>query len=51
MFPSSDPWSRSAAERAIAQAWVTGFRWIMLVSALLALASAASARVLIGSAI
>jgi hypothetical protein len=31
---------RAAAERAIGQAFVTGFRWIMAASALLALASA-----------
>jgi hypothetical protein len=36
--------------RAIAEAFVTGFRWIMLLSAALALASAASAWGLIGSA-
>jgi EmrB/QacA subfamily drug resistance transporter len=39
------------AKRAIAEAFVTGFRWIMLISAALALASAASAWVLIGSTI
>ncbi len=41
---------RVAAERAVEQAFVTGFRWIMLVSALLALAGAASAWFLIGNA-
>jgi predicted MFS family arabinose efflux permease len=38
------------ARQAIAMAFVTGFRWIMLLSAALALASAASAWGLIGSA-
>jgi Major Facilitator Superfamily len=38
------------AKQAIAAAFVEGFRWIMLISAALALASAASAWVLIGSA-
>jgi hypothetical protein len=37
------------ARHAIAEAFVTGFRWIMLLSAALALASAVSAWVLIGS--
>ncbi|MDQ2917320.1 MAG: MFS transporter, partial [Pseudomonadota bacterium] len=41
---------RAAAKRAVEQAFVTGFRWIMLVSALLALAGAASAWFLIGNA-
>jgi hypothetical protein len=40
--------SRAAAQRAIGEAFVTGFRWIMLISSLLALASAATSRVLIG---
>jgi hypothetical protein len=35
-----DSANRAAAERAIGQAFVTGFRWIMAASALLALASA-----------
>jgi MFS family permease len=39
-----------AAENAIALAFVSGFRWVMLISAALALASAASAWILIGSA-
>jgi len=43
-----DARSRAAAERAIGEAFVTGFRWIMLVSSLLALAGAASAWVLTG---
>ena len=47
---SVDPRSRTAAELAIEQAFVAGFRWIMLVSALFALAGAASAWALIGSA-
>jgi len=38
------------AKYAIAESFVTGFRWIMLISAALALASAASAWILIGSA-
>jgi hypothetical protein len=38
------------AKQAIADAFVTGFRWIMLISAALAAASAASAWVLIGNA-
>ena len=45
---SLDPQSRAAAERAVEQAFVMGFRWVMLVCALLALISAASAWVLIG---
>jgi hypothetical protein len=40
----------SLARNAIAASFVTGFRWIMLISAALALASAASAWVMIGSA-
>ena len=38
------------AKRAVRQAFVTGFRWIMLISAALALAGAASAWLLIGRA-
>ena len=38
------------AERAIAEAFVAGFRWVMLISAALALASAAIAWLLIGGA-
>jgi EmrB/QacA subfamily drug resistance transporter len=38
------------ARRAVGDAFVTGFRWIMLISAALALASAASAWILIGAA-
>ena len=50
-LPSSvEPRSRTAAELAIEQAFVAGFRWIMVVSALFALAGAASAWALIGSA-
>lgn len=45
-----DPGSRAAAQRAIERAFVTGFRWVMAASALLALAAAASAAVLIGRA-
>ena len=47
---SVDPRSRTAAELAIEQAFVAGFRWIMLVSSLFALAGAATAWALIGSA-
>ena len=46
---SLDPQSRAAAERAVEQAFVMGFRWVMLVCVLLALISAASAWVLIGA--
>src|SRR6266542_1985934 len=42
-----DARNREAAEHAIAQAFVTGFRWIMLVSAVFALAGAASAWILV----
>jgi EmrB/QacA subfamily drug resistance transporter len=48
MSPRVDSRSREAAEQAIAQAFVTGFRWIMLVSAVLAIAGAASAWILVG---
>ena len=41
-----DARSREAAERAIAQSFVAGFRWIMVVSAALAIAGAASAWIL-----
>jgi EmrB/QacA subfamily drug resistance transporter len=41
-----DARSKAAAEQAIAQAFVVGFRWIMVVSALLAIAGAASAWIL-----
>jgi EmrB/QacA subfamily drug resistance transporter len=47
---SIDAPSRTAAERAVKEAFVTGFRWIMLVAALLSLLSAASAWLLIGTA-
>ena len=47
---SMDAHDTALAKHAIAEAFVTGFRWIMLISAALALASAASAWVLIGSA-
>jgi EmrB/QacA subfamily drug resistance transporter len=46
---STDDRDTGLARHAIAEAFVTGFRWIMLISAALALASAASAWVLIGS--
>jgi len=45
----TDPREEALARQAIADAFVTGVRWIMLISAALALASAASAWVLIGS--
>jgi EmrB/QacA subfamily drug resistance transporter len=44
-----DPREEALARQAIADAFVTGFRWIMLISAVLALASAATALALIGS--
>ncbi len=44
---STDAHDAALAKHAIAEAFVTGFRWIMLLSAALALASAASAWVLI----
>jgi EmrB/QacA subfamily drug resistance transporter len=47
---SADAHDATLARRAIAEAFVAGFRWIMLISAGLALASAASAWSLIGSA-
>jgi EmrB/QacA subfamily drug resistance transporter len=47
---SLDSRSKAAAQSAVEQAFITGFRWIMLVCALLALAAAASAWVLIGNA-
>jgi MFS family permease len=47
---SMDARDAALAKRAIGEAFVTGFRWIMLISAALALASAASAWVLIGGA-
>ena len=47
---SADARDAALARRAIADAFVAGFRWIMLISAALALASAASAWALIGSA-
>ena len=47
---TTDTREKTLAQRAIAGAFVTGFRWIMLISAALALASAASAWVLIGGA-
>jgi len=45
-----DAAARAAAERAIGQAFVTGFRWVMLASALLALASAISAWLMVKGA-
>lgn len=47
---SMDPHDASAATHAIAEAFVLGYRWIMLISAGLALASAVSAWALIESA-
>jgi cytochrome c biogenesis protein CcdA len=47
---STDTHDTASARQAIANAFVTGFRWIMLISAALALASAASAWSLIDSA-
>jgi EmrB/QacA subfamily drug resistance transporter len=47
---ATDAREKTLARRAIAEAFVKGFRWIMLISAALALASAASAWILIGSA-
>jgi len=47
---STDPHDAALARRAIADAFVDGFRWIMLISAALALASAVSAWLLIGGA-
>jgi hypothetical protein len=47
---SMDADATAVAKQAIADAFVAGFRWIMLISAALALASAASAWILIGSA-
>jgi MFS family permease len=47
---STDTRAKAVAQRTIAEAFVTGFRWVMLISAALALASAASAWVLIGNA-
>ena len=44
-----DSRSREIAERAIAEAFIYGFRWVMLLSALLAIGGAASAWWLIGS--
>jgi len=46
-----DPRNRAAAERAIGEAFVSGFRWVMLVSSVLALAGALGAWVLIGSSL
>ncbi len=50
MPAAMDARETALANQAIAEAFVTGFRWIMLISAALALASAASAWLLIGSA-
>jgi EmrB/QacA subfamily drug resistance transporter len=47
---SIDAHDAATAKRAIADAFVAGFRWIMLISAALALAGAASALILIGDA-
>ena len=46
-----DPRNRAAAERAIGEAFVSGFRWVMLVSSVLALAGALGAWLLIGSSL
>ena len=46
---SMDAQGKAAAASAIAEAFVSGFRWIMLISAALALASAASAWVMLGT--
>jgi EmrB/QacA subfamily drug resistance transporter len=45
---STDARDAALARLAIGEAFITGFRWIMLISAALAVASAASALVLIG---
>jgi hypothetical protein len=45
---SASPEARVSIEGAVAAAFVTGFRRVMLISALLALASAASAWLMIG---
>jgi hypothetical protein len=50
LYESIDAGDKASARQAIAEAFVTGFRAIMLICAALALASAASAWVLIGSA-
>ncbi len=46
---SMDAQDKASATSAIAKAFVAGFRWIMLIAAALALASAASAWVLLGT--
>jgi EmrB/QacA subfamily drug resistance transporter len=49
-LPSSvDPRSRAAARQVIAESFVSGFRWVMMISALLAVAGAASALMLLDS--
>jgi EmrB/QacA subfamily drug resistance transporter len=48
MPKDTDARSREIIERAVARAFVAGFRWIMLVSAALAVAGAAGAWILIG---
>jgi len=48
--PGMSAQETTAAKDAVAFAFVTGFRWIMLLSAVIALASAASAWLLIGNA-
>jgi EmrB/QacA subfamily drug resistance transporter len=47
---SMDAHDAALAKHAIAEAFITGFRWIMVISAALALGSAASAWVLVGGA-
>jgi EmrB/QacA subfamily drug resistance transporter len=48
LSPSHPPAEKRAVEHAVAQSFVSGFRWVMGISALLALASAAGAWFLIG---
>jgi MFS family permease len=48
LSPSHPPAAKRAVQHAVAQSFVSGFRWVMWISALLALASAAGAWFLIG---
>ena len=48
--PGAPPAARAAIRRAVAEAFVAGFRWMTLVAATLALASAATAAVMIDGA-
>jgi predicted MFS family arabinose efflux permease len=48
LSPSHPPAAKRAVEHAVAQSFVSGFRWVMTISALLALASAAGAWFMIG---